>query len=38
MIKDKRMVVVFPTPDEKGVVINPQRINEDLLEELKQYE
>ena len=38
MITDKRMVVVFPTPDEKGVVINPRRLNEDLLEELKQYE
>jgi hypothetical protein len=38
MVKDKRMVVVFPTPDEKGVVINPKRLKEDLLEELKLYE
>ncbi len=37
MIKDKRMVAVFPTPDEKGIVIDPQKLNEDLSAESEKY-
>ena len=38
MIKDNRMVAVFPTPEEKAIVIDPQRLHEDLSAELEQYE
>jgi hypothetical protein len=38
MIQDKRKVVVFPTPNKKGIVVDPQRLNEDLSKELEQYE
>ena len=38
MVKDKRMAVVFPTPNEKGIVVDPQRIGQDLSTELEQYE
>jgi hypothetical protein len=37
MIKDNRMVAVFPTPQEKGIVIDPQRLRDDLSAELEQY-
>ena len=38
MIKDKVMVVVFPTPKQKGIVVEPGKLQTDLSEELKQYD
>jgi hypothetical protein len=38
MSKDNRMVAVFPTPEGKGTVVDPQRLEEDLSVELEQYE
>jgi hypothetical protein len=38
MIGDNRMVAVFPSPEEKGVVVDPRKLEKDLLTELEQYE
>ena len=38
MTKDNRKVVVFPTPHEKGIVVDPSRLQGDLQRELEQYE
>jgi hypothetical protein len=38
MTKDGKEVAVFPTPDEKGVVVPPERLFADLSQELAQYE
>lgn len=38
MIEDKRMIAVFPTLDENGIIVNPERLNGDLLDELEQYQ
>jgi Protein of unknown function (DUF2750) len=38
MIKDGYFVAVFPTPQEKGVVVSPERLHEDLAEELSRIE
>ncbi len=38
MINDNRMVVVFPTPNEKGGVVHPEDLKGDLLKETQQYE
>jgi hypothetical protein len=38
MKRDHRLVAVFPTPADKGVAVDPARIDEDLREELTQYE
>ncbi len=38
MAKDKRLVAVFPTPDDKGVVIDPIRLGENIQEEERWYE
>ncbi len=38
MIKDKRVVAVFPIPSGKGVIVNPAYLEKDLKEELSQYE
>jgi len=35
--KDRYMVAVFPTPEEKGIVVDPRRLQEDLSAELEQY-
>ena len=37
MLRDRRFVAVFPTPSDKGVVITPTRLREDLAEELSLY-
>lgn len=36
--KDKRKIAVFPTPDEKGIIVEPQKLNDDLSQELSQYD
>ena len=36
--KDNRKVAVFPTPQEKGTVVDPQKLEKDLSAELEQYE
>lgn len=38
MAKDNLKVAVFPTPQAKGVVVEPQRLQADLAVELEQYE
>jgi hypothetical protein len=38
MIRDKRQVAVFPVPSGQGVVVTPERLRVDLLQELEQYE
>ena len=38
MERDKRVVAVFPTPNDKGVVVEPKRLGTDLREELTNYE
>ena len=36
--RDNRRVAVFPTPQNKGVVVAPHRLQADLSEELEHYE
>jgi hypothetical protein len=38
MLVDNRMVAVFPTPQQKGIIVNPLRLQKDLSAELEQYE
>jgi len=38
MDTDGRSVAVIPTPDDRGVVVDPTRLEAELLEELSQYE
>jgi hypothetical protein len=38
MAKDSYLVSVFPTPKQKGVVVPPARLTEDLNEELTKIE
>ncbi len=38
MIRDNRRVAVFPTKNDKGVVVEPSRLQSDLHEECEQYE
>jgi hypothetical protein len=38
MERDKRRVDVFPTPEGFGTVVEPRRLDEDLRNELRQYE
>ena len=38
MIQDERKVAVFTTPNEKGIVLNPKTLSEDLSEEIQKYE
>lgn len=38
MKRDSRSVAVFPTPQDKGVVVDPMRLEKDLREEMAQYE
>lgn len=36
--KDARLIAIFPTPTEKGTLVDPRRLESDLREELSQYE
>ncbi|HPM82187.1 MAG TPA: DUF2750 domain-containing protein [Candidatus Anammoximicrobium sp.] len=38
LARDNRRVAVFPTPQAKGVVVEPQQLQADLSVELEQYE
>lgn len=38
MLADGKQVAVFPTPADKGVVVSPARLREDLEAELELYE
>jgi len=38
MLRDGRKVAVFPTPQKKAVVVEPNRLQEDLEVTLEQYE
>jgi hypothetical protein len=38
MLRDRRLAAVFPTPTDKGVVVTPERLREDLEAELSLYE
>jgi hypothetical protein len=38
LIRDQRSVVVFPTIFEKGIVVSPERLREDLEAEISLYE
>jgi Protein of unknown function (DUF2750) len=38
MMRDHRLVAVFPTPEGKGVVVTPERLRDDLEEELSRIE
>lgn len=37
MIRDQKMVAVFPTPGNKGVIVSPERCRDDLTDELAAY-
>jgi hypothetical protein len=37
-LRDRRLVAVFPTPSDRGVVVSPDRLKEDLERELSLYE
>lgn len=36
--RDRRLVAVFPTPNDQGLVIEPRRLEQDLRLELANYE
>jgi hypothetical protein len=36
--RDQRLIALFPTPEDKGVVVEPRRLLTDLREEEKNYE
>jgi len=36
--RDQRKIAVFPTPNDKGVVVSPERFSEDLDTETSLYE
>jgi hypothetical protein len=38
MIRDNYFAAIFPTPQEKGVVVSAKRLQEDLAEELARIE
>ncbi len=38
VLRDRRLVAVFPTPSDHGVVVSPERLKEDLERELSLYE
>jgi hypothetical protein len=38
MVRDRRLVAIFPTPSDKGVVVTPERLRQDLEAELSLYE
>jgi len=38
MAKDGRSIAVFPLPNDKGVIVSPERLGKDLAESLDQYE
>ncbi len=38
MQRDRLLVAVFPTPQDKGVVVDPNRFEKNLREALSQYE
>jgi hypothetical protein len=38
MINDKLLVSIFQTPKSKGSIVNPQKLMNDINEELSQYE
>jgi hypothetical protein len=38
MIRDRRIVAVFPTPASQGVTVSPNRIEHDLSVEMSNYE
>jgi len=38
MLKDHRLVAVFPTSGSKGMIIPPERLRDDLEKELSLYE
>lgn len=37
MLVDHRLVAAFPTPNNQGISVDPQRVREDLLSELEKY-
>jgi uncharacterized protein DUF2750 len=36
--RDQRKIVVFPTPNDKGVVVSPEQFSEDIETEISLYE
>ena len=38
IIKDSRKIAVFKTPDGKGIVVEPERLKNDIEQELTNYE
>lgn len=38
MEKDARLVAVFPSPQDKGIAVEPRQLESDLREELLNYE
>jgi hypothetical protein len=38
MERDSRLVAVFPTPEDRGVIVEPAKVADDLREELANYE
>ena len=38
MQKDGKKVIIFPTPELKGSVLEPAKVRDDLLQTMSQYE
>ncbi len=38
LIRDQRNIAVFPTPSNCGILISPQRLQEDMEAEMQNYE
>jgi len=38
LTKDDRQILVFPSNDGEGVLVDPQRLGTDILEAMEQYE
>ena len=38
LVRDDRQVAAFPTPENKGIMVSPSQMKDDLEEELLKYE
>ena len=36
--QEGRSIAVFPLPDDQGIIVSPDKLKSDLLEEIQQYE
>lgn len=38
ILTDGRQIAVFPTPEDKGIIVDPSRLKDDLEQEMSNYE